>query len=116
MTTRYITALTKDTMRILGVYLVGGFEQLAGDRKAHRPALSRFRFEHKKQLEDICFDAELGLFEGIIAVENVIIEELAKATEMTFQDVKYIFRIDEFTDQAAIDFLVEEVIAQVSPQ
>lgn len=115
MKTIRITKLDLTTEPICAIYICGGFE-VRGETKTHRPALDFLRPGYKEYLSETCAKAEKHCTRSIELIENIIIKCLGVNNSMVFQDIRYIFDIDDFSDKKAMKYLVWEILAQVNEE
>lgn len=109
MQTVTVQRLTPETEDICAIRLVGGFDS---ERK-HYPALDLLRLENKKQLELIADYAEVGCALSVRTIENFIIGELVRADDLVFDNVRYVFDVQGFSEPKSLEYLVWEVLAQI---
>ena len=104
-----VQKLTPETQEICAIRLVGGFDS----ERNHHPALDLLRLENKQQLELIADYAEAGCAISLRTIENFIIGELARAEDLVFDGVRYVFNIQSFSEPSILEYLAWEVLAQI---
>lgn len=98
MKTITIKAVTPEAEEICSIRLVGYFDS---NRRLH-PALDLLRFDNKRQFEIIVDYAA----QPVGTIENLLICELASAKDLVFDDVKYEFDVQSFSESISLRYLV----------
>lgn len=107
----YIESFTHDARDALSKYLVGGFDI----NKNFVPALPRFRYPFATDIDIACLVAEEDDdYDAWFYIEDIIKEELSKAEQLVIGTTTYHFDIKRFDCDSTMEFLVQEVIAQVN--
>lgn len=106
-----VVVCNESTRHLCAVYLCGGYDKA---KNYYHGASDFFRDDRKKTLEAWGIEAELG-DPGCWHIFKCMIQYLLSSGRFKFRHTTYEFCVDKF-DEATLDSLVWEVLAQINEE